>query len=562
MAEPDGGARSWSLSARLPPRPQPVAGASILERVLQAARTGDVGQAKRLAREALAAGVEHPVVLNLSALDHEEHGRLDAALADLCRASALAPADYSILNALGLCLVRAGRPEEAKARYLEALALRADFAPAWFNLGAALEQLGETARAADAYAKSAEFEPRNAQAWANLAWLAARRGDRTAAQAHAQRALDLRPGCPAAVLALAAVELDRPAQAEARLRGLLARADLSGQERALGLSQLGDALDAQGRAPEAFNAYAAGNGLLRAEAAPRFEAPGRATIADALAWLTPWAEGLDPAAWRANRDAAAGFGGEAGHVFLLGFPRSGTTLIESALAAHPGIVSLEERATLDAAVRDFMGGPAELSRLGALDGRALAPYREDYWRRVRELGAHPAGRIFIDKNPFNTLRLPLIARLFPRARLVFAVRDPRDVVLSCFRRRFNLNPSTYELLDLRRAAAFYDGAMAFATALRPKLGMAEHTLAYERLVADFEGEARAVCAFIGADWRPELADFAGRARRGEVASASAAQIARGLYADGAGQWRRYQDQLAPVLGVLAPWVSRLGYAAP
>jgi hypothetical protein len=97
--------------------------------------------------------------------------------------------------------------------------------------------------------------------------------------------------------------------------------------------------------------------------------------------------------------------------------------------------------------------------------------------------------------------------------------------------------------------------------LRAKRGFNEHLIVYERLIDDFETQAKAVCAFVGADWHSDLADFAGRARRGEVASASAAQIARGLYSDGAGQWRRYRAELAPVMDILAPWVERFGYPA-
>jgi hypothetical protein len=145
--------------------------------------------------------------------------------------------------------------------------------------------------------------------------------------------------------------------------------------------------------------------------------------------------------------------------------------------------------------------------------------------------------------------------------VIFAVRDPRDVVLSGFRRRFNLNPSTYELLDLRRAASLYANMMSFAEAFRAAFPFEEHRIVYERFVADFVAESKSLCAFIGADWRDELLQFADRAKRGDVASASSAQIARGLYADGAGQWRRYRDELAPVLPLLAPWVERFGYPA-
>jgi hypothetical protein len=245
----------------------------------------------------------------------------------------------------------------------------------------------------------------------------------------------------------------------------------------------------------------------------------------------------------------------------LGFPRSGTTLIESVLTGHPDVTSLEERETLGAAVQAFLGDASGASRLAAADSGELQSYRDDYWARVRGFGVDPAGRIFIDKNPFNTMKLPIVCKLFAGAKIIFAVRDPRDVVLSCFRRRFNLNGSTYEFLDLKRTALAYDRAMRLAEIFRARRELDEYTLVYEKLIEDFSGGAKAVCAFIGADWREDLMDFSGRAHRGEVASASSAQIARGLYLGGAGQWRRYRAELAPILPILAPWVERFGYPA-
>jgi len=532
--------------------------AATLEAVFAAVRSGDMDEAKRLAREALAGGLEHPTLLNLRALDHEDAGRLEAALADLRRAAVLAPDDFTILNACGLCLARLDRREEALECYDEALAIQPAFGQAWFNRGAALERMGEPAKAASAYARAAEIHPQNPHAWANMAFLAPRRGDEAGARKYAERALALQPDHPTAVMALASVELGQPAAAEQRLRGLLTH-QLGDTERGLALNLLGDTLDAQARYGEAFSAYAEGNATLRGEAAARYEAPGRMTIPQALGWMLDWAEKTDPGRWAAPSRSVQNSAGEVGHVFLVGFPRSGTTLIESALVAHPGVVSLEEKEALRAGVVEHLADVHGASRLETASDWTLQPLRDDYWARVREFGVDPAGKVFIDKNPFHTLKLPLIRKLFPEARIIFALRDPRDVVLSCFRRRFNLSPATYEFLDLERTAENYDSTMRLAEILRPKLGLAEHRLIYERLIADFTGEARALCDFIGVDWRDDMIDFAGRARRGEVSSASGSQISRGLFSDGAGQWRRYGEQLAPVMDRLAPWVERFGY---
>jgi Flp pilus assembly protein TadD len=532
------------------PRPPPA-----VETVFAAVRGNDIAAARRLSISALAAGFEHPLLLNLRAMDHEEAGRFQESLADLRRAHLLAPRDFGILNACGLCLGRLERNAEALQCFDQVLALAPDFGPGWFNRGWALERTGEKVKAAEAYARAAALNPENAHAWANLAFLEARRGDHAAARTFAEKALAAQPGHTTALLVLAELEMGEPTVAEARLRALL-DGTLTPFDRGMALGQLGDVLDAQQRFADAFAAYTVGNLHFQDEARAQFEAPGQVTIPHVLGEMIDWAGALPPAApGRATPPPTAA------HVFLLGFPRSGTTVIESALAAHPDIVTLEERNTFYAGVKDFLMDGASMRRLDQTSDRALAPYRDDYWSRVAEFGVAPNGRIFIDKNPLHTLKLPLIYRLFPDARLVFSIRDPRDVVLSCFRRRFTMNPSTYEFLDLQRTAAHYVEAMTLADLLRERQPMAEHQLVYERLVEDFRGETKAVCDFIGASWRDDLVNFAARAKRGEVASASSQQISRGLYSDGAGQWRRYRTQLSSILDTLAPWVERFGYAA-
>ncbi len=484
--------------------------------VFAAVRDGELDSAKRLAVEALARGVEHPVLLNLRALAHEEAGRLEAALADLRRAHFLAPADYSVLNACGLALTRLERHEEGRACFERAVALEARFTPAWFNLGWTLERLGEMAAAVDAYQRAVTLEPSHAAAWANLAFVAARRGDAGEARRCAERALALQPGAVTAECALAEIELrTAPSQSHDRLERLLARADLGDLERGLADSLLGDALDALDRPADAFAAYARGNHRFARDAQARFQPSGASDMDRALAWMTPWAEALPP--WPALENGSEAGGGDLprSHVFLFGFARSGTTLAETVLAAQPDVVTLEERGTLDAAVKDFLVDRAAADRLVRAGERDIAAHRDEYWRRVAAFGARPAGKVFVDKNPFNALKLPLIQKLFPRARILFTIRDPRDVVLSCFRRRFILNASTYEFLDLGRAARFYAASMRFADVMAAKRDMPTHVLRFEAFVDDFTVEAAALCAFVGAAEPASGSEHrgAGRARR-------------------------------------------------
>ncbi len=185
--------------------------------------------------------------------------------------------------------------------------------------------------------------------------------------------------------------------------------------------------------------------------------------------------------------------------------------------------------------------------------------RGSYWSAVSAtLGDRLRGRVLIDKLPLHTLALPVIARLFPDARILFALRDPRDVVLSCFRRRFVLNSAMREFLTLEGAAAYYDAVMALACDSRAILPLTLEEVRHEDLVDDFDGEAARVLRFAGLEWHEDVREFAERAKA-RPRTPSDLQLAGGLSREGLAQWRRYADRLAPVLPVLAPWVKRWGY---
>src|SRR5262249_38672612 len=164
-----------------------------------------------------------------------------------------------------------------------------------------------------------------------------------------------------------------------------------------------------------------------------------------------------------------------------------------------------------------------------------------------------------DKAPAETASLPLVAHLFPAAKVLFAMRDPRDVVLSCFRQAFQMNALTYAFTDLAETVAAYDATMRLAEAYRPVLPRALRGVRHEALVAAFEAELGAVAVWLGLKLDPAMLDVAATSRRRQVRTPSAAQVREGLNARGIGRWRAYEANLAPVLPVLSPWARRFGY---
>jgi len=530
-----------------------------LRAVHGAAGSGDFARAAALAGPALEGGLEHPLLYNVLAIRLEHEQQVAEAAALLERGDARFPADVGLRNALGLCLLRLERSTEALVQFDALLALDPKLPFAHTSRGAALLSGGALTRAEESYRRALALDPRQGVALAGLANIAARRGLYGDARSWAEQALALLPGYPDAVASLAAAELGEgeAARAVTRLETLLADPRLAGAERAAVEGLKGDALDALDRPAEAFRAYARCNEELRRCYAPRFTA-GPSALAYVRA-MTAYFRAARPEQWRAPAASPGAPSPVRGHVFVLGFPRSGTTLLEVALEGHPQALSLGERELLIDGVHEFMRAPEDLGRLAVADAAVLRRLRAAYWARAAEAGATLADRIFIDKHPLNTLKLPLIARLFPEARIVFAYRDPRDVVLSCFRRRFQMSAPIYELLSLEGAARYYDAVMGLADRLEAVLPVAMRRLRYEALVSDFEAQMRSLCGFLGLAWTDAMRDFAARTQQRASATPSTAQLARGLDGGGIGGWRRYRDALAPALPLLEPWVRRLGY---
>jgi Flp pilus assembly protein TadD len=521
-------------------------------------RQGGVEAATDLAERELAGGLEHPLPLNLLAYRHEQAGRYDEAQALLKRALRLAPKDVFILNSLGLLLARQDRRAEALETFDRALALDPKFPQAHHAKAQSLEAIGEEDAAIGHYIRAAQLNGRYAEPLASLALLAAGRGDLDYASGCVARARAIEPGQPLAGMAQATIDLARkdfPA-VEAGLTALLAGPLLDAADRPAAWAMLGDALDGQDRVNEAFDAYGRGKAEAAQAHAGRFAGDAEGELSYVRRLIRDFPEAM-PARGNPDTDDA----GPRQHIFLVGFPRSGTTLLEQVLISHPDVVTLDERDALMDAERDLLRPVGGLERLMAAPDTVLDDYRRGYWRWVAALGREVAGKVFVDKLPLNTVRLPLIARLFPKARIIFALRDPRDVVLSCFRRSFRVNAAMYEFTSLDGAARFYDAVMAFAALCRERLPLDVAEARYEDLVADFDAETQRLCAFVGLEWDPAMRDFAEAAKRRVIRTPSAAQVRRGLYATGREQWRRYADELRPVEGMLAPWVARFGYPA-
>ena len=251
-----------------------------------------------------------------------------------------------------------------------------------------------------------------------------------------------------------------------------------------------------------------------------------------------------------------------GLVFLLGFPRSGTTLLESILTAPEGIASSGEAPMIDAALAVFMsagvGVDGLLRAIYSADASQLQSARAAYMRKLDS--SYGSGhRVFIDKQPLNTLYAPHIRLLFPGARILFCVRDPRDVCLSCFFQWFALNGTNKLFLDWRTTADFYARTMDYWLHVKPLLGNAACQLRYEDLVADLPGELRRLTAALGLPWDEAMLAFREHNRDQYFTTPSNRDVRSGLRADRQQRWKNYPREIAEVADLLTPAIRAFGY---
>lgn len=519
----------------------------------------DSARAMVLAEAALADGRDEAWLHAVVGYGLKDQGRFEDAIAAFGKALEFDSQNAKLMTQVGFCLLELGRRQEAGQVLGVAVKLDPQSAEASFAYGWAAENLGALDSAQSAWERAVSLDPNRADALAGLSGLAARRRDWETAQRLGERAAALDPILTEAPMNLARVDIGLGLfeSAQRRLSEVIARPQTKPLMRANAKIMLGDALDGEGRYDDAFAAYADGKSDLKTMFAPKFASGERMSSPAVVEAMV--AEFLDTPtqAW-ATPARPMPRGPARGHAFLMGFPRSGTTLLEQVIATHPDMEALGERPVMIDAWTEFLSRAGGMIRLADAVSDLLEPFRDAYWRRVEEFGVKAAGKVFVDKHPFNTIRLPLLTKVFPDAKVIFAIRDPRDVVLSCFRRGFTMNANNFEFTELESTAKFYDVVMTAGETYFARLPLKSHRIRYEDLVADFEREGRALCAFLGVEWTDKLRDFAATERA--IMTPSSTQVRRGLYEEGAGQWRNYAEPLATVMPILQPWIERFGYA--
>ena len=274
--------------------------------------------------------------------------------------------------------------------------------------------------------------------------------------------------------------------------------------------------------------------------------------------------GIDPVEMARSCSGWDDIGGPArgeSPIFIVGFPRSGTTLLEQMLDSHPGLVSMDERAFVQDVIDGMNAKGLQFPNdLGRLDERACAALRDIYWRKVREVVSLDPGQRLVDKNPLNILRLPMLLRIFPNASVILSVRHPLDVVLSNYMQSFR-SPA-YQMLcsSFERLGQGFSLAMRCWDAVMGAVGAHGMVLRYEDLVDSTPTTVRELTTFLSIDVPERLLAFADHAReKGFIGTPSYAQVIEPINRSGIGRWQRYRRWLEPAIPHVQVWCERFGY---
>ncbi|HEY8603932.1 tetratricopeptide repeat-containing sulfotransferase family protein [Tsuneonella suprasediminis] len=529
-------------------------------------------------REALAlvSGRQEPGMARIEGYLKQNAGATDEAIACYRRAVASNPNDLSSWNNLGNTLSETGNYDGAIEAFEQAITLAPADLAIYTNLAEALRKADRTEAHCKVLTDALKVAPDDIGILVDLGVAQAKLDDMPAAIATLRRAIELHPEFSDAHIELgmiyenlnrvddldalaASVDQDKaPPEAAFLFAWQARRADDfdKAAEFAAKIPEsihpmrrdhlVGGIADRRGDIDTAFAAFEAMNQAAVENNPPLTEDSFRSQVESELAeWTADWAAG---------RAAYQPGDGMRDPVFLVGFPRSGTTLLDTMLMGQPELSVLEERPMVAHTIKQMEG--ADLATLPAY---RLDELRAIYFDSARHYGWDDT-RWLVDKHPLNMQRVPTIHRLFPDARFILAERHPYDVVLSCFMANFTMNLAMRSFTSLEESALTYDAvfrAWERSIELFPVNHMA---IRYERLVDDTGGELRPLVDWLGIEWNDRMLAHTETAKqRGRVRTASYSQIGEELYTRAKGRWVRYAAHLEPVMPILRPWAEKMGY---
>ena len=484
-------------------------------------------------------------------------GHLEEAQNWLLKACDLKPTNPACYLYLANIQTQNHQAEEAIESYRAAISLQPDLAIAHLNIASLLMELKQLDDAEYHYKYVIKLQPGNADAYANLAQVEELLNKIEEARDSVAKALKIVPNHLAALMALGKIEKREKnySVAEGLFRKIKTLSSIPSLT-AIASFELGHCLDKLGQYDNAYAATLDGKGIL----------------IESIKNL-PFDKSLYQKKIKQNRDlfdksdslsSDMTDNERRAPIFFVGFPRSGTTLVEQILNEHTDLVTSDEFPLIDNLIEKIptiidtqKPYPACLDEFTPSDYALL---RESYWldasNMIGDLDEH---KILVDKLPLNIVELGFISRLFPNSHILVALRDPRDVCLSGFMQSFTLNPAMINFTSMESTVDFYNEVMGLWKHYKQVLPINWHEYKYEDIVDDFDATTRGIFEFFGLDYPEKAEYFYESAKNRMIDTPSYQDVATPVYARSKERWRNYKEYFTPYMDKLEPFITGFGY---
>ena len=465
-------------------------------------------------------------------------------------------------NALAFLLVQKKNYSQAIPLYQNSVSISPQQSAIYFNLAGCLKKERHIDEAIEAYLCSLEINPEQYLAYREVAQMYEQTHQLDKSREYAELAMKYSSNDIESTFLIAKLDAREKNYASAKqgLQALLEQ-NIPSQHRAIILLELGMVLDKVGEYEEAFKLITEGNKCLESLYVPHEDEKGlenyRSEIAD---YINAYQENsID--LWRDESliDKSLNI------IFLLGFPRSGTTLTEQILESHDAIIATHELPVLPRLVRkiDTVIGrkfnyPDDVSGLNKKEINLL---RQSYVLDMESFlnKKIDKSKYLLDKLPLNITHIGFISRVFPESKILLALRDPRDVCLSCFMQNFTVNQAMRQYLDIYDTAKFYDVVMSTYLKTKDVLSIDVLETRYEDIVDDLEKSAKRLLQYVGVEWDEKVLEFHKSAKKRMVYTPSYQGVIQPVYKGSISKWKNYEKHLYPALTYIDACLKQFKY---
>ena len=494
---------------------------------------------------------------NLGTLLQDE-GRYHEAITAFEKTVNINPDHFHAHNNMGVAFERLGDLNKSLEAYLKALEINPDFSLAHYNMGATLKLKGEINQAIQAYVKAINIKPDFVDAWINVAEIFEKWNQLEKLEHWLSDAENHLSDVPADLKLYKAKLYWRKDRARSALK-IITGISLDS------ISEIRkcDFLILKAKCFETINEFETAYScfLMSNQITKKSEDFIRFNSESYLENLYNEIRELNEVSYGNTIRSKALVENEFSPVFLVGFPRSGTTLLDTILRSHPKVAVVEEKPALEVAKNVILNeiksfDPSAVIGTGLVE-IARKSYEEEFFKNATNI-THQ--NVYIDKLPLNLLNAPLIDRLYPQAQFIFALRHPMDTILSCWMQNFEMNEAMANMVDLDRIVNFYCLSMEHFTRCVEIYKLDVHTIKYEDVVDNFSDQVAKLLNFLDVPWDEQVLNYRDTARkRGKIDTPSYTQVVRPIYTDAKYRWINYEKYLVKYKKQIKPWSDKFGY---